>query len=484
MVVVMGLIVRLAVFLLAVLGAGSPVSARKVALVIGNSDYQLAPLTNPANDARDVAASLKRLGFEVTERQNLGIRAFDDTVDAFVDKAKGADTAILFFSGHGIQIDKRGYLAPTDIKAESESSALRELVNIQDLISRIENSAKVALVILDACRDSPLQERLRRISIEKRKTLGVDKGLPAISVLGSNTLVVYATAPGEIAADGTGQRNSPFTSALLYHIETPGLEVELMFKRVTADVLKATNGNQQPERLSRLQSELILMEDLTDQSDWSAVVTKPTRQGVDDYVANHPRGKYVDVARTLGEQIDRQQALEAALKEEARRRAEADKREAKLKEMEAKLREEARQREEAAKRKADVEPRKAMPLAPDDDAQRKAEAAKAVTEELARVKEEANTAKNAAVEAEIRRKAAEKAAEEATKVAKATAERTTKETKPNEFGRPTNLGAYSLQYWPRNSFTYPGQKQSTYTPYGRLTCTSNGRNTPRSCSLN
>ena len=157
-----------------------------------------------------------------------------------------------------MQIDKRGYLAPVNLKAESESSALRELVAIQEVVSRIENAAKVSVIVLDACRDSPLQERLRRIAVEKNKALIPPKGLPPLSVIGSNTLIVYATVPGETASDGTG-RNSPFTASVLRHIETPGLEVELMFKRVTADVLKDTGGKQQPERLSRLQTELVFL---------------------------------------------------------------------------------------------------------------------------------------------------------------------------------------------------------------------------------
>ena len=232
-------------------------AGKRVALVIGNSDYALATLANPRNDADDVAAALQRLQFEVAERKDLAVREFDQTIDEFIPRAKDADVALFFFSGHGVQIDKRGYLAPTDVKAESESSALRELVAIQEVVSRIENAAKASVIVLDACRDSPLQERFRRIATERNKALVPPKGLPPVSIVGSNTLVVYATVPGETASDGSG-RNSPFTTALLTNIETPGLEIELMFKHVTADVLSATGGKQQPERLSRLQNELIL----------------------------------------------------------------------------------------------------------------------------------------------------------------------------------------------------------------------------------
>ena len=229
----------------------------RVALVIGNSNYTLAPLDNPKNDADDVAAALQRLQFDVTELKDLTVSDFDKAIDAFEAKAKSADVAFFFFSGHGVQIDKRGYLAPVDIKAESESSALRELEAIQEVVARIENTAKVSIIVFDACRDSPLQERLRRIAVDKNRALVPPKGLPPVSVVGSNTLIVYATVPGETSSDGAG-RNSPFTASLLKNIETPGLEIELLFKRVTADVLNATHGKQQPERLSRLQNELVL----------------------------------------------------------------------------------------------------------------------------------------------------------------------------------------------------------------------------------
>jgi formylglycine-generating enzyme required for sulfatase activity len=229
---------------------------KRVALVIGNSAYAYTPaLANPANDAEDIAAALTRLGFDITLQRDLTIADFDKAVDAFVTKAADADIAIFFYAGHGLQIDKRGFMAPVDAKVETESSALRELVAIQEVVSRIEHAAKVSVIVLDACRDSPLQERLRRVT--RNRDVLPPKGLPSFSVTGSNTLVVYATVPSEVAKDGDG-RNSPFTASLLKHVETPGLEIELMFKRVTKDVMQTTGGKQQPERLSRLQTELML----------------------------------------------------------------------------------------------------------------------------------------------------------------------------------------------------------------------------------
>ena len=218
---------RSARFLILFFLFGAPLNGaqaeKRVALVIGNSTYALAPLTNPKNDADDVAAALKRLKFSVAKGLDLNVAQFDRAIETFKTEANNADVALFFFSGHGVQIDKRGYLAPIDIRAESESSALRELEPIQEIVSHIENTAKISVIVLDACRDSPLQERLRRIAPEKQKGLSLSRGLPSISVTGSNTLIVYATAPGETASDGSG-RNSPFTESLLKYIESPGLE--------------------------------------------------------------------------------------------------------------------------------------------------------------------------------------------------------------------------------------------------------------------
>jgi uncharacterized caspase-like protein len=232
-------------------------AAKRVALVIGNSSYPIGQLTNPKNDAEDVAAALKRLNFEVIKHKDLTVAAFDNALDEFITKAKGAEVALFFFAGHGLQIDSRGFLVPVDFKTTTISGAFRELVAIQGVISRIEYAAKVSVVMLDACRNSPLHERMRRIAKKKNRALPA-MGLPTPSVMGSNTLVVYATVPGEVAADGSG-RNSPFTAAFLRHVETPGLDIEVMFKDVTADVLRTTNGGQQPERLSRLQTRLELL---------------------------------------------------------------------------------------------------------------------------------------------------------------------------------------------------------------------------------
>ena len=288
---------------------------KRVALVIGNSNYSLGPLQNPKNDADDVTAALQRLHFEVAGRRDLTIRDFDKAIDTFEAKAEEADVALFFFSGHGVQIDKRGFLAPIDVNTESESVALRSLEPIQEVVSRIEHSAKVSVIVIDACRDSPLQERLRRIAVEKNRGLVPTKGLPPVSIVGSNTLIVYATAPGETASDGV-DRNSPFAAALLRHIETPGLEIEQMFKHVTADVLAATAGKQQPERLSRLQNELVLMPAMTgaklqaplsaDAQAWIAVQSTTSEAVLGEFIRRFYDSTYAGFARARLDEIKKE----------------------------------------------------------------------------------------------------------------------------------------------------------------------------------
>jgi hypothetical protein len=233
---------------------------KRVALVVGNAVYATAgTLSNPRNDATDIAGALRKMEFQVTEHHDLKVRDFDQALSSFAQTAKGADVALFFYAGHGLTIDKRGFLVPTDFAAASASTAFRELVAIDAVISQIEHAAKASVIIFDACRDSPIADRFRRIAVAENRALpSVGLAPIAPSTLGSNTLVVFATVFGEVASDGPG-RNSPFTSALLKHIETPGLEIQSVLTRVTKDVVNATNAKQQPERVSRLQTELVFL---------------------------------------------------------------------------------------------------------------------------------------------------------------------------------------------------------------------------------
>jgi uncharacterized caspase-like protein len=250
---------RIVALVAALLGSliASPANAdRRVALVIGNGSYQhAAPLANPANDARAVSAALERLGFEVVSGFDLNNADLRKTVRAFADKLIGADVAIFFYAGHGLQVSGENYLIPVDAAIRSEADLDFNAVKM-DLISRqLDREAKVKIIMLDACRDNPFEKELSR-SMGKTRSTAVKKGLAEVSNAGG-TLIAFATDPGSVALDGDG-RHSPFTTALLKHIETPGIEIGLMMRRVTKDVFEATGERQRPWTNASLTGELYL----------------------------------------------------------------------------------------------------------------------------------------------------------------------------------------------------------------------------------
>ena len=236
---------------------------KRVALIIGNAAYPgSGKLINPVNDAEDIAAALNNLDFDVTLKKDLSVVQFSRVIEDFSAKARGADVALFYFAGHALQLDSTNYLMPTDAKIETELEVIQQTIPAQYIVDVLERSARISLVFLDACRNNPLADRLRSTLYSRGRSASLSRGLSRISDRGRDTLIVYSAEPGKIAEDGIG-RNSPFAAAVLTHIATPGLEVEVMLKRVTAAVLNATGNKQQPERLSRLASEFYFRKTLT-----------------------------------------------------------------------------------------------------------------------------------------------------------------------------------------------------------------------------
>jgi formylglycine-generating enzyme required for sulfatase activity len=223
--------------------APAPVAApqKRLALVIGNSAYKVGPLKNPANDARGVASALRSLGFEVLERHDLSQKDIRRAVIQFGDALRNADVGVFFYAGHGLQVGGRNYLVPVDADINSEAEVEVESVDVAQVLARMETAANaVNVVILDACRDNPFGRKFRSAS----------RGLASIDAP-AGTLIAYATAPGSVAADGTGA-NSPYTMALLRALRVPGLKVEEVFKRVRQEVRAQTQGKQTPWEASSL----------------------------------------------------------------------------------------------------------------------------------------------------------------------------------------------------------------------------------------
>ncbi|WP_448952676.1 caspase family protein [Labrys neptuniae] len=231
------------VFLLAGLFlGGNALAATKAALVIGNSAYRsVTALVNPANDANDMAAALGRIGYAVTLVKDGDLQAMNDGLRAFLRDADHADSVVVFYSGHGVQVKGRNYLIPISAKITDELDLDTQALSLDKLLELVDSAApKVKIVILDSCRDNPLTRQLTR-GAGTRGLARID--LDASSAKG--TLIAFSTAPGSVAQDGSG-RNSPFTTALLAHLETPGLDIRQMFGQVRADVDQSTQGSQTP----------------------------------------------------------------------------------------------------------------------------------------------------------------------------------------------------------------------------------------------
>ncbi len=225
-----------------VTSASAVADGRRVALVIGNGAYRTVPvLPNPPNDAGDVAAALKRLGFAVTLIANASFDEMRRGLIALGRDAAGADMATVYFAGHGMEINGENWLIPVDAELKRDTDAANEAISLQSVMMQVSSTTSLGLVILDACRNNPFAAKMNR-SLAVRAA--VSGGLGRIEPVG-NVLVAYAARDGTTALDGD-RRNSPFTAALLRHIETPGVEVTFVFRNVRDDVMEATRNEQQP----------------------------------------------------------------------------------------------------------------------------------------------------------------------------------------------------------------------------------------------
>lgn len=231
--------------LVAVIGPAS--AEKRVALVIGNSAYaHTAPLKNPSNDATDMTATLRSLGFEVIDGTDLTKREMMSRIRTFADKVRGADVGLFFYAGHGLQVDGRNYLAPVDASLKSDVDLDFEAVELNLVLKQLERSAPLSLVFLDACRDNPLAQNLAVAS----RSLSIGRGLAQVEKA-VGMMIAFATQPGNVALDGEG-RNSPYTSALLKHIGAQGQSINDVMIEVRRDVLQQTDGKQVPWENSSL----------------------------------------------------------------------------------------------------------------------------------------------------------------------------------------------------------------------------------------
>jgi len=228
--------------------------AGRIALVIGNSNYaHAAQLPNPKNDAGAMAASLRRIGFgEVMELYDLDRAAMGQALKHFGDLAESADWAVVFFAGHGLEMNGVSYVIPTDAELLRDTHVSDEAISLTQVQAKVDAASKLGLVILDSCRNNPFLQHMSR-SLGGTRAIG--QGLANVEPEG-NVLVAYSAKHGTTALDGEGA-HSPFTEALLRHIEEPGLEINFLFRKVRDDVRTKTQRQQEPFLYGSLSAELL-----------------------------------------------------------------------------------------------------------------------------------------------------------------------------------------------------------------------------------
>ena len=225
--------------------AAPPATVKRIALVIGNADYLQLPLPNPVNDAQDVASALRRLGFEVIERSNVPARGMRSAIREFTEQLDDFAVALVFYAGHGTQIDAENYLIPIDSIPSVRLTDPAPLYSVSTLIREMRgpnpDSRRTNILILDACRNllGANQDPNRAVGLARLKD-------------SAQTFVAFASAYGTVARDGQASRHSPYSEALLAHLPTPGLSLSDLFQRVRTDVERTTNRAQSPREESGL----------------------------------------------------------------------------------------------------------------------------------------------------------------------------------------------------------------------------------------
>lgn len=299
---------------------------KRLALIVGMSNYAVAgTLPNAARDAEAFDAFLKGQGFATDLVLNADRRGLAGALSTFSRKVGPDDVALFYYAGHGMQLHGENFLIGTDARLESEFDVPAETVALSEIINALEKRARISMVFLDACRNNPLAERLTR-EVEGATRGAATRGLAPIETQGGGTLVAFAAAPGQVAADGT-DGHSPFTRALIANLSGAGLEVGTAFKRVVRDVRKETNGKQQPQILSSLSLEFYFgpetvvapqtqtvqptlavpavdPEALAAEKDFKKALKVGTARIWHFFVEKHRTGEYADLGRQALAQIE------------------------------------------------------------------------------------------------------------------------------------------------------------------------------------
>jgi uncharacterized caspase-like protein len=314
---------RLALALFLVLTCQPAFAEKRVALVLSNAAYQnVAPLPNPVNDGALIAATLKDAGFDMVDfRRDLSAVETRRVLRDFADRTRDAEIAVVYYAGHGIEVDGGNYLIPVDARLERDTDVYDEAFSLDRVLIAIEPAKKLRLVILDACRDNPFAKTMKRTVASR----AIGQGLAKVEPTSPNVLIAYSAKAGSTAADGDGS-NSPFTSALSKHLTTPGLDVRRAFGYVRDDVLKSTNNRQEPFVYGSLGGEDVplvpapakatppaaLSPQADIRRDYELALQVGNRSALNAFLAQYPDGFYASLAKLQLEKIAAEEARVAA----------------------------------------------------------------------------------------------------------------------------------------------------------------------------
>ena len=409
------------------------------------SKYQQVPrLANPARDADVVAALFKQAGFDtVNNQRDLGIVDLRRVIREFSETSRDADIAVVYYAGHGIEVDGTNYLVPADAKLVSDFDIEDETVSLDRVLKALEGTKRLRLVILDACRDNPFANTMKR-SLASRS---VGRGLAKIEPTMSDTLIAFAAKAGAVASDGDGA-NSPFAMALVKHIAEPGLDLRLAFGRVRDDVLKSTGNRQEPFVYGSLGGQTMSLvppaakpvdPETEARVDYELAAQIGTKEAWDSFLANHPNGLYANLARaqtsklaaaqesrTKADDARRDAEEQAALKAAELRKQLEEQSQRQTAEAKQKLSEQAKKDLEEARRQVAEQAKKEL-----DEAKRQVELAQQQAEAARQQVEEAKRQAIAEAQRQVELAKAE--------AAKRAVKETNKETSKEDAGKLASL---------------------------------------------
>jgi uncharacterized caspase-like protein len=322
---------------LAALPVDHALAQRRVALVIGNSAYQtVAPLSNTINDAGAIAALFRKAGFDIVDaRQDLGVVDFKRAIREFMITARGAETAVMYYAGHGIEASGANYLIPVDAKLATDYDAEDEAVSLDRIILALEPAKRLRLVILDACRDNPFLRKMQRTLAVR----SVASGLGKVEPMSTDTLIAYAAKAGSVSYDGFGP-NSPFTTALIKYIAEPGVDIRIALGRVRDEVIKITESRQEPFVYGSLGGTTVSLVSATDtkkaerrpaanesddvRSAYEATARVGTKEAWEAFLKTYGTGFYAQLARLQIAKLNPGATPESAAEQDAKARAERE----------------------------------------------------------------------------------------------------------------------------------------------------------------